>query len=444
MQVFLSVTARRPDGDSTDLGFLMAKHPDRVQDFSLPFGTAWVYYPRATPEATTIALHVEVDPVGLVRNRRFRADGFALAAYVNDRPYAASSLLAVAIKRVFGTALKGVCHVRPELVEVAWDLTIVLPALGVDTLAVDLFEPLGWRVEVGPVASRCVLRGDHTVADALSHLYVLLPVLDGSKHYWVDTDEVDKLVTHGGTWLASHPMRETITRRYLAGQRALIAEAAKRFASLDEEAPAEAEEDTESRTPLAVQRRAAIVEILNACGARRVVDAGCGEGALVADLMRVPRIEHVLGLDVSTGQLAKAEQRLRLEDMPERQRERVTLAQSSLTYVDARLASADAVVLSEVIEHIDEDRLTNLEAAVFPLQPANVVVTTPNAEYNEVYGLTGYRHTDHRFEWSRAQFEQWARGVAGRNGYHVTFHGVGDNDPRFGSSTQLAHFEVIR
>lgn len=422
----------------------MAKHPDRVQDFSLPFGTAWVYYPQATREVTTIALQVEVDPVGLVRNRRFRAGGFALAAYVNDRPYAASSLLAVAIKRVFGTALKGVCPTRPELAEMVWDLAIVLPALGASALAVDLFEPLDWRVDADPSTSRCVLRGAHTVAEALAHLYVLLPVLDGSKHYWVDTEEVDKLVTHGGTWLASHPMRETITRRYLAGQRSLISEAATRFASLAEETPAEPREDAEPRTPLAAQRRAAIVEVLEACGARRVVDAGCGEGALVADLLRVARIDHVLGMDVSAEQLAKAERRLRLEDMPDRQRARVALAQSSLNYVDARLAAADAVVLSEVIEHIDEDRLTDLEAAVFALRPPNVVITTPNAEYNEIYGLTGYRHTDHRFEWSRAQFGRWAHGVAGRNGYRVTLRGVGDSDPRFGSSTQLAHFEVIQ
>lgn len=448
--MFLSLTATRPDSDATDIGYLLAKHPGKVQDFALSFGTGWVYYPEATPERTTVVLQVEVDPVGLVRNRRFRAGGFALAAYVNDRPYAASSLLAVAIKRIFGTALKGTCHTRPDLVDVRWGLEVTLAALPSPGLAAGMFGPLGWRVECDPPASgpsRCVLRGHHRLAEALAHIYVLLPVLDGSKHYWVDSGEVDKLLAHGGSWLPAHPLREEITHRYLAGQRSLVAQASAGWDSLDED-PCPTGDPAGDRAPrqrpaLAAQRRDAIRAVLAEAGVRRVVDAGCGEGALIADLLADPRIEHVLGLDVSAAELERAGRRLRLEELPERQRRRVDLAQSSLTYVDDRLAGAEAVVLAEVIEHLDPARLGDLERTVFALRPRNVVMTTPNAEYNRVYGICGFRHPDHRFEWTRAEFEAWAHQVAERSGYRVGFRGVGEADPTHGCPTQLAWFEVV-
>ncbi|MDO5092523.1 MAG: 3' terminal RNA ribose 2'-O-methyltransferase Hen1 [Propionibacteriaceae bacterium] len=428
--MFLSITASRPDGDATGLGYLMAKHPDRVQSFALSYGTAWVYYPQATPERTTFALQVEVDPVGLVRNKRFRAGGFTLAAYVNDRPYAASSMLAVAIKRVLGTALKGTCQARPDLVDVIWDLEINLGALPACQGLAELFEPLGWHTD------GAVLRGRQRIADALAQLYVLLPVLDGSKHYWVDEDEVTKLVTHGGDWLPSHPLREEITNRYLAGQRSLVAQANQ---SLDEEpAPPAAS----PATPLAALRREAIAAVLADAGARTVVDVGCGEGRLISHLLTEPRIEHVLGLDVSASELAKAERHLHLDTMPDRQRARVTLAQSSLTYIDPRLADADAVVAAEVIEHLDPPRLGDLERTVFALRPRHVILTTPNAEYNAVYGLVGSRHPDHRFEWTRDEFRDWAEGLAQRCGYRVAFRGVGGEDPTHGTPTQLAWFEA--
>ena len=98
---------------ATDLGYLLHKHPGRVQSFAESVGTAHVFYPQNTAQRCTVALLLEVDPVGLVRGRKGPAgDGFALGQYVNDRPYAASSMLALAIKDVFRTALTGRCDAR--------------------------------------------------------------------------------------------------------------------------------------------------------------------------------------------------------------------------------------------------------------------------------------------------------------------------------------------
>ena len=244
--VLLTITTTR--APATDLGYLLHKHPGRVQSFEVSSGTAHVFYPEAADERCTAALLLEVDPVGLVRG-----PGDGITHYVNDRPYAASSLLAVALKGVFGTALTGRCDARPELAAAAIPLEVRVPALrcsGGAELAARVFGPLGWEVRAEAVpldppswgASAYLdlrLAGTVRLADALNHLYVLLPVLDDAKHYWVSTDEVDKLVRAGAGWLAGHPEKALITRRYLAHRRQLTESALARLADTDDLDPAE-------------------------------------------------------------------------------------------------------------------------------------------------------------------------------------------------------------
>ncbi len=199
---------------ATDLGYLLHKHPGRAQSVDLPVGTAHVFYPEVSPERCTAALLLEVDPIGLVRGKRFAGDGFALSQYVNDRPYAASSMLAVALGAVFRTAMAGRCAARPDLAGTPLPLMIRIPALpsrGGPDLVDRCFSPLGWTVRAEPVPldpqvpewgdSRYVdatLTATLTLDQALTQLYVLLPVLDDAKHYWVTEDEVDKLVRAAG------------------------------------------------------------------------------------------------------------------------------------------------------------------------------------------------------------------------------------------------------
>ncbi|MEV5375055.1 3' terminal RNA ribose 2'-O-methyltransferase Hen1 [Streptomyces nondiastaticus] len=475
--MFLTISTTGTAGSpATDLGFLLHKHPDKAQRFSTSHGTAHVLYPEAGAERCTAALLLEIDPVALVRRAKGKGRGgapdSALAQYVNDRPYAASSLLAVAIGGVFSTALKGRCDARPELPGTARPLRVevpVLPARGGAALVERLFAPLGWTVTAEPVVLdekfpqwgdsryvRLVLEGEQRLADALRHLYVLLPVLDDSKHYWVAPDEVEKLLRAGEGWLEDHPEQRLITGRYLGRRWSLTRDALERLALArlaeadDTEAEAldnavDEETDTEERpVPLAVQRRAAILDALRAAGAARVLDLGCGQGQLVGELLKDPRFTEVAGVDVSTRALKEAARRLRLDRMTERQAARVTLFQGSLAYTDRRLAGYDAAVLSEVIEHLDLPRLPALEHAVFgAARPATVVVTTPNAEYNvrwETLPAGHVRHADHRFEWTREEFRTWAAEVAERYGYEVVFAPVGPDDPEVGPPTQLGVF----
>ncbi len=466
--VFLTVsTTHRP---ATDLGFLLHKHPDRVQSFDESAGVAHVFYPDASDERCTVALLLEVDPVGLVRGRKGPAgEGFALGQYVNDRPYAASSLLALALKHVFGTAMAGRCASRPELADNAIPLEIHVPALpcrGGEHLLRTLFEPLGWTVEAvtAPLdetmpewgESRYLavrLRGELRLADALRQLYVLLPVLDDAKHYWVSNDEIDKLIRAGEGWLATHPERELITRRYLMHRRELTQTALARLAEVDDTAPEELDDAVDGArhldaidrpVSLAEQRKGAVLAAVRASGAKTVGDLGCGEGALVRDLLADRSLQKVVAVDVSARALQNAARRLNLERMSEHERARLEIFQSALTYRDDRLTGLDAAVLMEVIEHVDEPRLPALERTVFGYaKPGTVIVTTPNVEYNvrfETLPAGVSRHRDHRFEWTREQFQSWAGRVASTYGYRTRFLPVGDNDPELGAPTQLAVF----
>ncbi|WP_328379036.1 3' terminal RNA ribose 2'-O-methyltransferase Hen1 [Streptomyces sp. NBC_01020] len=479
--MFLTIsTTGTPERPATDLGFLLHKHPDKAQAFSTSHGTAHVLYPEATAERCTAALLLEVDPVALVRRGRGKGRGgapdAALAQYVNDRPYAASSLLSVAMTTVFKSALRGVCTALPERAETPMPLRIEVPALpasGGPGLVHRLFAPLGWeRVKAEPVALdekfpewgesryvRLVLEGRLRLADALRQLYVLLPVLDDAKHYWVAPDEVDKLLRAGDGWLAEHPEQKLITSRYLSRRWGLTRQAMEalelvRLAEADDtevesidNAVDETTDTEEKPVPLAVRRRAAILDALRTAGASRVLDLGCGQGQLVQELLKDARFTEVVGMDVSMRALNIAARRLRLDQLGERRAARVKLIQGSLAYTDKRLKRYDAAVLSEVIEHVDPERLPALEYAVFgAARPQTVLVTTPNVEYNvrwESLPAGQVRHGDHRFEWTREEFRGWAGKVAERHGYGVEFRAVGPDDPEVGPPTQLAVFTMI-
>jgi 3' terminal RNA ribose 2'-O-methyltransferase Hen1 len=453
---------------ATDLGYLLHKSPFRPQSFELAFGQAHVFYPEASPERTTAALLLEVDPVGLVRGRRGPAgEGGALEQYVNDRPYVASSFMSVALSRVFRSAMSGASKERPELAEQAIPLVArlsVLPCRGGEAFLRRLFEPLGYAVAATRHAldetvpewgeSRyftVTLTADTCVSALLTHLYVLIPVLDDDKHYWVADEEVEKLLRHGEGWLASHPERELIARRYLRHQKSLAREALERLAGDEAPEPEERvqgrnEEEAvlEARLSLNEQRLLAVVDVLKESGAARVVDLGCGEGKLLKALLKERQFTDVLGMDVSFRSLELAKERLDLDRMPEMQRRRVSLLHGSLMYRDKRLSGYDAATVIEVVEHLDPPRLAAFERVLFECARPNVVVlTTPNAEYNvrfESLPAGTFRHRDHRFEWTRAEFEAWAEGMCARFGYSVRFLPVGPVDPEVGAPTQMAVF----
>ncbi len=461
-------TTHRP---ATDLGFLLYKHPQRAQSFDIGSGKAHVFYPEATQEKCTAAMVLEMDPVKLVRgNENARNEAWTLEQYVNDRPYVASSFLSVALREVFGTAMGGTCKDRPELAETPIPLEVHLSAVpcpGDGSLIAELFEPLGYevtveRLELDPEHPEwgespyfaVTLGGEQLLTDMLSHIYVLAPVLDGDKHYWVGDDEVDKLLRHGDGWLDAHPKQEFIARRYLKYQRSLAEEALEELADddrgdedgvSDDASDEDGGEQPEERVALNTQRMEAVENLLVDSGSRSVLDLGCGEGKLMKRLRRHGQFEKIVGVDVAYRELERAARRLRLTGWPDFQDERVVLKQGSLLYRDRSLEGFDAAVLVEVIEHLDPPKLATLEETVFShASPRFVVVTTPNSEYNSQYEALSagdMRHRDHRFEWTRQQFAAWGDRVADENGYEVAYRGIGEKAQGVGTPTQMAVFK---
>lgn len=456
--MFLSIaTTHRP---ATDLGFLLHKHPEHVHEIELGFGKAFIVYPEASESRCEAALILDIDPIGLVRGRG-SAEGL-LDQYVNDRPYAASSFLSVAMARALRTAMGGTSKERPQLAQQAIQLEATvtpLPARGSEKLVHELFEPLGWKTEVEPIEgpggqkSRYVtlrLTGSARLSEALNQLYVLIPVLDDAKHYWVGEDEVNKLLARGESWLGGHPARDLIVQRYLKHQRSLAHLALARLApeTEEEEAALEsrdaAEENLERPIRLSDVRMDVVLDTLRRLDAKRIADLGCGEGKLLFRLARERWVGQALGVDASVISLERASKRLKLNEIGGPSEGKIKLLHSALTYRDKRIAGIDAATLIEVIEHLDPDRLPALARILFgESRPKSVIVTTPNAEYNALFPNLppgSFRHPDHRFEWTREQFRTWVKSIEDAYGYRAELHAIGEVDVAHGSPTQMVVF----
>jgi 3' terminal RNA ribose 2'-O-methyltransferase Hen1 len=477
--MLMSITLNQDEQRSyqaSDLGFLLHKHPDRVHQFELSYGRALVFYPESGSERCTATVHQALDGIDLVRGFKGpKGSARQLSQYVNDRPYTINSFFSVAISRLFGTALNGTCHKQPELVkrELPFEVHLpVLPSRGGESLIRNLFEPLGYEVNVSSHLYdeqipewgmspyfEVTIGATKRLADVLRHLYVLMPVLDNDKHYWVGFDEVDKLIDKGGDWLPQHPEKNLIVARYLKKQGSLKRKALAAFEvsendvkkqqdqliEQDDESRSQADEDRlEKHVRLNDLRIEKITQIINQLDVRNVVDLGCGEGKYLKAFLKINKLDEITGVEVAPATLEKAEQRLKVDRLPERIRNKLHLLQGSLTYKDDRLKNKDLATCIEVIEHIDEDRLDAFKASVFDhARPRYVIITTPNVEYNVLFEnmpVGKLRHSDHRFEWDRKTFESWCQTVCSTYEYEVSFDTIGEVHPEYGAPTQMALF----
>ena len=478
--MLLTITAEGENAAA--LSFLLHKHPDKLQQVELSVGAASIFYPECGKEKVTAALLLDIDPIGMVRNaKNFAGKDFLLGQYVNDRPYVASSFMSSAISKAFSSAMNGSCKEHPEFIDMPLALTAkisVLPApRGGELLIKRFFEPLGYTVEAerhlldtqfsewgyGKYFT-LTLKNTLTLKELLSHLYVLIPVLDTEKHYFITQNEVEKLLQKGKGWLEQHPEREIIVSRYLINLKSLVRsafevlQAAEDGIIPDTDNEAEQDELTEIEDPAAAHtqlqkvkkerlhdiRLRLVAEKLKQSGAASVIDLGCGDGKLLRLLLKEKQFTRIAGTDVSYSELEKSQDKLHWNEMPEKQRERLSLFQSSLTYRDKRFSGFDAAAVVEVIEHLDPNRLPALEKSLFTYaKPQTIVLTTPNREYNVRYenlSAGKVRHSDHRFEWTRSEFEAWAERIARENNYTVAFFPVGEEEENIGAPSQMAVF----
>lgn len=478
--MLLTITAEGENAAA--LSFLLHKHPDKLQQVELSVGAAYIFYPECEKEKVTAALLLDIDPIGMVRNaKNFAGKDFLLGQYVNDRPYVASSFMSSAISKAFSSAMNGSCKEHPEFIDMPLALTAkisVLPApRGGELLIKRLFEPLGYTVEAerhlldtqfpewgyGKYFT-LTLKNTLALKDLLSHLYVLIPVLDNEKHYFITQNEVEKLLQKGKGWLEQHPEREIIVSRYLINLKSLVRSAFEVLQAVEDGIIPDTDNEAEQDELTKIEDTAAahtqlqkvkkerlhdirlklVAEKLKQSGAASVIDLGCGDGKLLRLLLKEKQFTRIAGADVSYSELEKSQDKLHWNEMPERQRERLSLFQSSLTYRDKRFSGFDAAAVVEVIEHLDPNRLPALEKSLFTYaKPQTIVLTTPNREYNVRYenlSAGKVRHSDHRFEWTRSEFEAWAERVARENNYTVAFFPVGEEEENIGAPSQMAVF----
>lgn len=477
--MLLTITAEGENAAA--LSFLLHKHPDKLQQVELSVGVAYIFYPECGKEKVTAALLLDIDPIGMVRNaKNFAGKDFLLGQYVNDRPYVASSFMSSAISKAFSSAMNGNCKEHPEFIDMPLALTAkisVLPApRGGELLIKRLFEPLGYTVEAerhlldtqfsewgyGKYFT-LTLKNTLSLKDLLSHLYVLIPVLDNEKHYFITQNEVEKLLQKGKGWLEQHPEREIIVSRYLINLKSLMRSAFEVLQAVEDGIIPDTDNEAEQDELTKIEDTAAahtqlqkvkkerlhdirlklVAEKLKQSGAASVIDLGCGDGKLLRLLLKEKQFTRIAGTDVSYSELEKSQDKLHWNEMPEKQRERLSLFQSSLTYRDKRFSGFDAAAVVEVIEHLDPNRLPALEKSLFTYaKPQTIVLTTPNREYNVRYenlSAGKVRHSDHRFEWTRSEFEAWAERVARENNYTVAFFPVGEEE-NIGAPSQMAVF----
>jgi 3' terminal RNA ribose 2'-O-methyltransferase Hen1 len=443
---------------ATDLGFLLHKHPDKLQTVELSAGNAHIFYPQADENSCTACLLLDINPIDLVRSDKGR-NAFLQEHYVNDRPYTSNSFLSTAIVKAFGSAINGTCHTKPELALTAIPLTAKVHSLKVDCekeYINKLFEPLGYKVSFETIQldksfpswgeSKVVnltVEKKTTLKEFLSQLYVFMMVLDNDRHYWISRNDIDVLIRRGENWLENHPLKDWITKRYLKNLRTLTNQALLRLA--DESELTEEQPTPERKINLHQQRLNKAFDLLKASGAESVLDIGCGEGKLLKLLLKEGQFQKIAGMDVSFGELQKAKENLYLDQASPAMRERIKIFQGSVTYKDERIKGYDAIVLVEVIEHLDEERLPTMEKVVFGFAKPNcIVLSTPNSEYNVVFEKLEsetFRHDDHRFEWTRKEFSEWCNKVSNDFGYNVEIFPVGQEEENIGAPSQLAVFK---
>lgn len=453
---------------ATDLGYLLHKHPDKFQSFNISMGKVHIFYPESSNDKSTISLLLDIDPIEMVKGKsNFSKNGFMLGNYVNDRPYVASSFMSVAIAKVFSSAMNGNCKDKPELVDLKLPFEVTLSSIpapkGGEFLIRKLFEPLGYEVEIDRIKLdnkfdvwgeskyyNLKLNNNLTTQELLNHLYVLIPTLDNDKHYFVSEQEIEKLLKNGGNWLKEHPEKEQIVSRYLINLNYLSRKAFDRLNEnedilLEEEVTLEHSKVEIKKQTLHDKRLNIVVEKLLELGAEKILDLGCGEGKLLKLLLKHKQFSQIVGMDVSYNELLKAKERLHFDEMPQKQKDRITLFQGSLTYIDKRLIGFDAAAVVEVIEHLDLNRLYTFEKVLFEVAKPNIVIlTTPNKEYNimwEKLDAIEMRHDDHRFEWTRTEFAEWANKISEKFNYLVEILPIGEELENIGAPSQMAIFK---
>ncbi|WIM41190.1 3' terminal RNA ribose 2'-O-methyltransferase Hen1 [Paenibacillus sp. PK4536] len=467
------------------ISHLLAKNPNNLYDRTEKGARIRLVYTSFQPEETEVLLFVTPDPIDLVKGS---PDHYDITQYINDRELVVSSLFCSYIRPALGTALNG----KPKADYIDWvehPFTLHMSMGPVasdlpDSMIESLFQPLGYEVQMErgeidysfDLKNRSTVRhiqisGQQTLQHMLRQLYILIPVLDNYKHYYISDDEIERLQRYGEGWLSTHPQHDLIIKRSLRFA-PLIKEYEQKVAKNEDitnvstelsthqaeasEMKSELSEDQDkqydsNQTEPPVIRlnelryRAIVEQVSQLPQHKQIVDFGAGEGKLSVRLGEIEGVEQIWAVEPSMqSQLRAIDRFAKLEGRTDYVIPVVTTG--SLFYRDERWVDQDVIILCEVIEHINEVRLPQVIHTLFTdYRPQTLIMTTPNREYNEVYqmGKDEIRHTDHRFEWTRAELEQYCTQWIQDRPYTFTLSGIGEKHEQYGQPTQMVVFHRI-
>ena len=401
------------------ISYLLAKNPNNVYErYSKNHAVRFVYH-KMSDEELYATIFVTPDPLALVNHEK----AYDITHYINDREFAVSTIFLSLIRSALGTALNGKPKEEYETyVQQPFPFTFEIGPVSTSMSDEDIYalwQPLGYDVSIQVISNEkrarfLILTNTITLQQALQQIFILIPVMDDYKHYFIDEKEQERLERYGEGWLDTHPMRNIIYKRAL------------RFRHLLNEAP------KEKHTSLNTMRYEAIVNQVKQLQHSIVIDMGAGEGKLTEQLAQIKTIDKLYAVDPSNAALMKMTKRFSDAEFSVTP----TIQWGSLYYEEDNFRKADVFILCEVIEHINEDRLPQLMHLITDTYaPKSIIITTPNAEYNRVYELQQMRHDDHRFEWTRAQFKAWCSKVSPQ--YELHFEGIGVEHPAYGTPTQM-------
>ncbi|MCM3572375.1 3' terminal RNA ribose 2'-O-methyltransferase Hen1 [Mesobacillus subterraneus] len=444
----MQLTIRAVGENVQVISHLLAKNPNNLYERNQKGHAVRLFFSSFTEREVEATVFVAPDSLELVKNQGNQYD---ITHYINDREFAVSSIFISLIRTALGTALNG----QPKEEYIKWvkhpfdlELSFGPVASGLsDHQIVDLFEPLGFNVSINRpqieynfnLKSKSsvrfiTLKGRTPLQMALRQIFVLIPVLDNYKHYFIDEKEIEKLERYGEGWLDDHPQKSFILKKAL------------RFKNVYELVEGQ-EKDTAApemrKIRLNDMRYEKIVDTVNGFENKEsIVDLGSGEGKLSTRLGFIPGVKEILAVEPSEEASIRAMERFAQAEGKD-YFIKPTQLWGSLFYYDERLKGKDVIILCEVIEHIDEERLSKVFQTILQdYRPKNLVVTTPNKEYNALYEMdTEFRHGDHRFEWSREEFEAWCKARNEEGEYELIFDGIGELDEQFGFPTQMCIFK---
>ncbi|WP_307473343.1 methyltransferase domain-containing protein [Cytobacillus purgationiresistens] len=429
-------------GDKVNvLSHLLAKNPENLYERNHKGHIIRLFYDRFTDNEVEATIYAVPDPIVLTRDR---ANTYDITHYINDREFAVSSIFLSFIRSALSTGLNGLPKDEyREWVDHEFDYTFSFGPVSTSLKEKELeglFGPLGFELSfMYPYGKGSphylVLKGKTTLQRGLRQLYVLIPVIDNYKHYYIDEKEREKLERYGEGWLSTHPQKSFIIQKALRFK--------ELFAKMEESNINPKPVPSKDKVSLNVQRYERIIQIINAAEDKEsIVDFGSGEGKLSTKLGFVNGVKEILAVEPSERETLKASKRFN-EAASHNQFNMPQTIWGSLFYYDERLKHKDVMILCEVIEHIDIDRLKKvMDTILGQYQPKLLIITTPNSEYNERYDLgQHYRHEDHRFELTRTEFTSWCHERSHGYPYLCSISGIGDEDEKFGSPTQICVFE---